>query len=197
MTSIEYVCFNQEGDISALNGSSLKLEDKLTYLSSSVSSTKSDINIHLANAWTPIDRLFIIQKSDLSYEIKWNFFQAEIVSIPLYGSTIWMLIKCIEKNLDKNCTRMLWAILNKSWKQHPTKQQLYTHLLAISKTIQIRQTRHMGHFWRSKDKLLNDLRQYVFFTTSYQHNRTCATTITSLLQVHWQQDKGHDYIFTL
>ena len=33
-----------------------------------------------------------------------------------------------ERELDENCTRMLLAILNKSWKQHPTKQQLYSHL---------------------------------------------------------------------
>ena len=31
----------------------------------------------------------------------------------------------MEKKLDDNYTRMLWAILNKSWRQHPTKQQLY------------------------------------------------------------------------
>ena len=30
--------------------------------------------------------------------------------------------------LDNNYTRMLRAILNKSWKQHPTKQQLSDHL---------------------------------------------------------------------
>ena len=40
----EYMCFNQRGDISTLNGSSLKLVDKFTYLGSSVSSTKTDIN---------------------------------------------------------------------------------------------------------------------------------------------------------
>ena len=28
----EYICFNQRGDISTLNGSSLKLLDKFTYL---------------------------------------------------------------------------------------------------------------------------------------------------------------------
>ena len=35
----EYMYFNQTGDISTLNGSSLKLVDKFTYLGSSVSST--------------------------------------------------------------------------------------------------------------------------------------------------------------
>ena len=36
---MEYMCFNQRGDISTLNGSSLKLVDKFTYLGNSVSST--------------------------------------------------------------------------------------------------------------------------------------------------------------
>ena len=35
----------------------------------------------------------------------------------------------MEKKLDGNYTRMLRAILNKSWRQHATKQQqLYGHL---------------------------------------------------------------------
>ena len=63
----------------------------------------------------------------------------------------------MEKKLDGNYSRMLWAILNKSWKQHPTKQQLYGHLLPIRKTIQVRWTRHVGHCWRSKDKLISDI----------------------------------------
>ena len=52
---------------------------------------------------------------------------------------------------------MQWAILNKYWKQHPKKQQLYSHLPPISKTIQVRWTRHVGHCWRSKDKLISDI----------------------------------------
>ena len=52
---------------------------------------------------------------------------------------------------------MLQAVLNKSWRQHPTKQQLYGHLPPITKTIQIRRTRHAGHSWRSKDKLISDV----------------------------------------
>ena len=63
----------------------------------------------------------------------------------------------MEKKLDGNYTRMLWAILNKSWRQHPTKQQVYGHLLPILKTIQIRWTRHVGHCWRSKDELISDI----------------------------------------
>ena len=63
--------------------------------------------------------------------MKNNFFQAVIMSILLYGCTTWTLTKRLEKRLDGNYTRMLQAILNRSWGQHPTKQQLYGHLSPI------------------------------------------------------------------
>ena len=56
-----------------------------------------------------------------------------------------------------NYTRMLRAILNKSWRQHPTRHQLYGHLPPIMKTIEARRTRHAGHCWRRKDELISDL----------------------------------------
>ena len=89
--------------------------------------------------------------------MKHSFFQAAIVSILLYGYTTWTLTKQLEKRLDGNCTRMSQAILNRSWRQHPTKQQLYGHLQPITKTIQFRWTRHAGHCWRSRDKLISDV----------------------------------------
>ena len=52
---------------------------------------------------------------------------------------------------------MLHAILNKSWRQHPTRHQLYGQLPPITKTIQVRWTRHAGHCWRSRDKLIRDV----------------------------------------
>ena len=54
-------------------------------------------------------------------------------------------------------TRMLRAILNKSWRQHPTRHQLYGHLPPITKTIQVRWARHAGHCWRSRDELIRDV----------------------------------------
>ena len=50
LDKIEYICFNQTGDISTLNGSPLKLVEKFTYLGSSVSSTEKGINPRLAKA---------------------------------------------------------------------------------------------------------------------------------------------------
>ena len=89
--------------------------------------------------------------------MKCSFFQAAVVSILLYGCTTWTLTKRLEKKLDGNYTRMLWAILNKSWRQHPTRHQLYGHLPPISKTVQVRRTRHAGHCWRSRDELIGDV----------------------------------------
>ena len=70
---------------------------------------------------------------------------------------IIILTKRLEKKLDGNYTRMLRAILNKSWRQHPTRHQLYGHLPPITKTIQVRPTRHAGHCWRSRDELISDV----------------------------------------
>ena len=89
--------------------------------------------------------------------MKRSFFQAAVTSILLYGCTTWTLTKRLEKKLDGNYTRMLRAILNKSWRQHSTRHQLYGHLPSITITIQVRRTRHAGHCWRSRDELVRDV----------------------------------------
>ena len=141
----EYMCYNQTGDISTLDGTPLKLVDKFTYLGNSVSSTEKDIDTRLTKTWTAIDRLSIIWKSDMTDKMKCSFFQAAVVSILLYGCTTWTLTKRLEKKLDGNYTRMLRAILNKSWQQHSTRHQLYGHMVSITKPFQARRTRHAGH----------------------------------------------------
>ena len=151
------MCYNQTGDISTLDGTPLKLVDKFTYLGSSVASTEKNIDTRLTKAWTAINRLSIIWKSDLTDKMKRSFFQAAVTSILLYGCTTWTLTKRLEKKLDGNYTRMLQAILNKPWRQHPTRHQLYVHLPPITKTIQVRRARHAGHCWRSRDELISDL----------------------------------------
>ena len=79
------------------------------------------------------------------------------MSVLLHGSTNWTLIKCLEKKLDGSYTRMLHAVLNKSWKQYPIKQQLYGNLPPTSQTIQVIWASHTRHCWRSKDKNINDI----------------------------------------
>ena len=56
---IEFMCFNQRGEIPTLNSRSMKLVDKFDHLGS-----KNHINTRLAKAWTVIDILSVIWKSD-------------------------------------------------------------------------------------------------------------------------------------
>ena len=73
LTQTQYMCLIQRGDISTLKSGPLKLLDKFTYIESSVSLTKKDINMWLAEAWTAIDRLSVIWASDLIDKMKRSF----------------------------------------------------------------------------------------------------------------------------
>ena len=114
-----------------------------------------------------------------------SFFQAAVVSILLYGCTTWTLTKRLEKKLDGNYTRMLRAILNKSWRQHATRHQLYGHLPPITKTIQARRTRHAGHCWRSRDELISDVFPW---TPTYGRSKAGRPARTYIQQVY--EDTG-------
>ena len=79
-------------------------------------------------------------------------------------------------------TRMLRAILNKSWQQHPTRHQLYGHLPPITKTIQVRQTRHAGHCWRSRDELIRDVLLWIPTHGRAKAGRPARTYIQQLCE---------------
>ena len=61
----------------------------------------------------------------------------------------------------------------------PHKHQLYGHLPPITKTIQVRRTRHAGHCWRSRDELIRD----VTLMDPPQHGRA-------------KQDDQHEHTFS-
>ena len=107
----------------------------------------------------------------------------------MYGCTTWMLTKRLEKKLDGNYTRMLQAILNKSWWQHPTRYQLYGHLPPIMKTIQVRQTRHAGHCWRSRDELISDV---LLWTPTYGQAKAGWPARTYIQQLCEDTGCGHE-----
>ena len=155
------------------------------WLGCSVSSTEKDIDTRLTKARTATDKISIIWKSDLTDKIKRSFFQAAVVSILLYGCTTWTLTKRLEKKLDGNYTWMLSAILNKSWRQHPTKHQLHGHLPPITKAIRVRRTRHAGYCWRSRDELISDV---LLWTLTYGRAKAEWPARTYIQQLH--EDTG-------
>ena len=65
----EYTCYIQRGDVSTLEGTSLKLVDKFTYLGSSVLSTEKDIDTRLTKGQLSIGYRSYGNQTIL---IKWN-----------------------------------------------------------------------------------------------------------------------------
>ena len=156
----------------------MKLVDKFTYQGSNVSSTETDIDTRLAKAWIANDRLSVRWKSDLTDKMKHSFFQAAVVWILLYGCTTWTLTRRMEKKLDGNYTRMLRATMSKSWRQQPTKQQLYGHPPPITKT-----TRHAGHCWRSRDELISDFLLWSLHMAGQKQDDQLEPTYSSSVRI--------------
>ena len=113
-------------------------------------------------SWTAIDRLSVIWKSDLTAKIKRSFFPAAIRMHYIdtnYGEKAWQqLHKNAARKSSTAITRECCEqILNKSGRQHSTKQSQYGYLPLFWKTIQVSWSRHGQHYWRSKDELISDI----------------------------------------
>ena len=86
--------------------------------------------------------------------MKRSFFHAAVTSILLYGCTTWTLTKRLEKKLlHKNAASNLEQVLAATPHKTPTVRPP----TSITKTIQVRRTRHAGHCWRSRDELISDV----------------------------------------
>ena len=96
--------------------------------------------------------------------------------------THYILYQVFLSNTNDLYTKMLRAILNKSWRQHPTRHQLYGHLPPITKTIQVGRTRHTGHCWRSRDDLIRDLLLWTPTHSRAKAGRPARTYIQQLCE---------------
>ena len=68
------------------------------------------------------------------------------------------------------------------WRQHPTRHQLYGHLPPITKTIQVRRTRHAGHCWRTRDELIRDVLLWTPTHSRAKAGRPARTYIQQLCE---------------
>ena len=82
-----------------------------------------------------------------------------------------------------NYTTILRAILNKSLRQHPTMHQVYGHLPPITKTIQVRQTRHAGHCWRSRGELISDVLPWIPHIAEQKRDNQLEYTYSSYVRI--------------
>ena len=99
------------------------------------------------------------------------------------GSSVSSTERDIDTRLTYgNYTRLLRAILNKSWWQRPTRHQLYGHLPSITKTIPARRTRTAGHCWRSRDELISDVLLWTLTYGCAKAGRPARTHIQQLCE---------------
>ena len=69
-----------------------------------------------------------------------------------------------------------------SWRQHPTRHQLYGHLPPITKSIQVRRTRYAEHCWRSRDELIRDVLLWIPTHGRAKAGRPARTYIQQLCE---------------
>ena len=84
--------------------------------------------------------------------------------------------------LRKGNIKTEFLLIAKSWQQHPTRHQLYGHLPPITKTIQVRRTRHAGHCWRSRDELIRDVLLWIPTHGRAKAGRPARTYIQQLCE---------------
>ena len=109
------------------------------------------------NNWSALNKMNAIWKSRLPDRIKRNFFRATVESVLVYGSVSWTLTKSLEKRLSGNYTRMLRAILDRSWKDHTTNTEIYANMPDICTSIRHQRLRFSGHCCRNNRELASDI----------------------------------------
>ena len=86
----EYMCYNQTGNIATLDGASLKLVNKFTYLGSSISSTEKDIDTRLTKAIYIYICIFVIIFLLINVVFVLNF---SLFFIGVITSIIWLTVR--------------------------------------------------------------------------------------------------------
>ena len=102
------------------------------------------------------DQVFFQRKKTLEWATKMK--KKRYLRSGRIDTAIWMHYMDSKKTDGEEARRQLHKnAARKSWRQHPTRHQLYGHEPPITKTIQVRRTRHAVHCWRSRDELISDV----------------------------------------
>ena len=107
--------------ISKLIATPLKLGNQFTYHGKNTSSTEKDFTICIGETWTAINKLMTMKKSYLSNKTGILLYCSRLNTI------VWLIPLDFNELLSgvyKKYINTLPAVLNKSWQQQPTNQQL-------------------------------------------------------------------------
>ena len=134
-TKTKLIAVNTEGILTAQNGCDLKQVKDFNYLDSKVISSENDIQMRIGSAWSTLNKLTPIWRSNLDVSIKREFFKTTVESVLTYSLQAWTLTRSLESKLNGAYTRILRAALNVHWSQRVTNKKLYNDLPKITETI--------------------------------------------------------------
>ena len=110
-----FMSYNQpEGDVITLKGKKLKQVEDFVYLGSWVNSSKRDIEVRIAMAWSALAKMDTTWKSKMNKQLNIQFFRSTVETVLLCGSSSWALTKLLTTKLNGAYTRLIRAALNLS-----------------------------------------------------------------------------------
>lgn len=148
---------NNDYIIKTVGGEKLEHVTNFKYLGAYVPSSLHDYNTRKALAWSAVNRLDKIWKSNLERKLKIKFFRACVESILLYNSETWSITKSMEIKINGLYTKLIRRVLNVSWRDHVSNKELYGDLPLLSSTIRQRRMRFAGHCARAENQPVTDL----------------------------------------
>ena len=148
---------NDPYEIKSLSGKSLKRVTDFKYLGAYVPNSLYDFNYRKGLAWSAMNKLERIWKSNLHKSLKIRFFRACVESILLYNSETWTLTQAMTTKIDGLYTKLLRRAQNISWRDHVSNQELYCDLPLLSSTIRQRRLRFSGHCFRADNQPISKL----------------------------------------
>ena len=99
-------------------------------------STEADLKSRKSVAWKPLNSMSTMWKSHISNSLKWNFCQATVETVLLYGCKAWTLTSALERSLNGCYTHMLRAVVSIKWWQHIPNPDLYIDLPKLGTKFQ-------------------------------------------------------------
>ena len=137
-----------------LEGNSIKVTDKFSYLGSIVSETggtDEDIRSRIGKARHAFVTLRPIWKSTpISVKTKVRIFNSNVKSVLLYGSETWRVTKTLTNKLQVFVNKCLRSILKVKWSDKITNEDLWkrTNQISIGNEIARRKWGWIGHTLR-------------------------------------------------
>ena len=180
----KFQSYNQDGEVTlqTKDGEAIKEVTNFKYLGGWTESTRKDIKIRKALAWSACLNLSKIWKSNLALKIKIRLFIATVESVLLYGSETWTMTKSLTKQIDGCYTRMLRMAKNVSWREHMRNEDMYGNLPKVSTKIKQRRMRLAGHCIRHEEEMANKLVLWEPTEGQRSRGRRKATYIDTLLE---------------